>query len=136
MTSIDPRGAPRGFWRVLALEEFTDVQCVIVDHPMPSLAGYQIIEARKRRDSSFPNHRRIAKNSSREKSRTKNENPLCRSWRRAAGNGRKGVIAIASDTSITGRYGSLAGDFSSVSYALTPGESRCTTVEPLHSCAC
>lgn len=27
------------FWRVLALEEFTDVQCVIVDHPMPSLAG-------------------------------------------------------------------------------------------------
>lgn len=31
------------FWRVLALEEFTDVQCVIVDHPMPSLAGYRII---------------------------------------------------------------------------------------------
>lgn len=30
------------FWRVLALEEFTDVQCVIVDHPMPSLAGYRI----------------------------------------------------------------------------------------------
>lgn len=36
--------SPRRFWRVLALEEFTDVQCVIVDHPMPSLAGYRIIE--------------------------------------------------------------------------------------------
>lgn len=34
----------RRFWRVLALEEFTDVQCVIVDHPMPSLAGYRISE--------------------------------------------------------------------------------------------
>lgn len=32
----------RGFWRVLALEEFTDVQCVIVDLAMPSLAGYRI----------------------------------------------------------------------------------------------
>jgi len=36
--------SPRRFWRVLALEEFTDVQCVIVDHPMPSLAGYRIIK--------------------------------------------------------------------------------------------
>lgn len=45
-TVIDLRGESvllRGFWRVLALEEFTDVQCVIVDHPMPSLAGYQTI---------------------------------------------------------------------------------------------
>lgn len=41
----------RRFWRVLALEEFTDVQCVIVDHPMPSLAGYRIIEG-----SSFEQH--------------------------------------------------------------------------------
>lgn len=46
------------FWRVLALEEFTDVQCVIVDRPMPSLAGYRIIEGssafNSASDSRFP----------------------------------------------------------------------------------
>lgn len=34
------------FWRVLALEEFTDVQCIIVDLAMPSLAGYRFVGIR------------------------------------------------------------------------------------------
>lgn len=42
-TPVSTASTSRGFWRVLALEEFTDVQCVIVDLAMPSLAGYQIV---------------------------------------------------------------------------------------------
>lgn len=42
------------FWRVLALEEFTDVQCVIVDHPMPSLAGDRGSSKDHRPSNRFP----------------------------------------------------------------------------------